>query len=217
MTNETEVTEKFLLPLYSGLGNNAYYLDDCKIVEHRPSYAACLAKYRDHLIKKEGSHGSQPCRAAMKAGTCKAMDMHMEEELAGRAMFFIDRNRLSDESLRHSAAMPSPSFVRPGSVKKVEGEKTYRSPPPDVVARRPMATGGLVSSADMKFGESSGDYADAINMAMREAMVKPEPVVVAPIAPPAPKPIAVTTVANVAKAGMSMVEIARAALASKAL
>lgn len=209
----TDQTEKIYLPLYSALGTNAYYLDDCKVVEHRPSYAACLAKFRDHQIKKEGLRGTESCRASMKAGTCKAADMHLEEELAGKALYFVDRNRLSDESLRHSAAMPSPSFVRPGSAKKVDDNKTYASPSAPVVKRPPA----VVASAPTP---TAGSYADAINMAMREALVKPEPVVAAPVVlppTPTPKPIAVTAVANVVKAGMSMVEIARAALASKAL
>ena len=206
----TDQTEKIYLPLYSALGTNAYYLDDCKVVEHRPSYAACLAKFRDHQIKKEGRQGTEACRASMRAGTCKAADMHLEEELAGKALYFVDRNRLSDESLRHSSAMPSPSFVRPGSAKRVDDSKTYASPSNVVIKRPPPIIAAALPAA-------SG-YADAINMAMRETLAKPkpEPIVVAPVAPP-PKPIAVTAVANVVKAGMSMVEIARAALASKTL
>ena len=82
----TEVTEKFHLPLYSGLSTNAYYLADCKVVEHRPSYAACLSKVRDHEAKSAGASSTASCRTAMRNGTCNALHMKQEEELAGKAL-----------------------------------------------------------------------------------------------------------------------------------
>lgn len=68
---------------------NAYYLD-CKPLEQKKPYAACL-----HTIKlsQEGALPSMysACDVEIRAGRCKALGMREQEELQGRAIYFTER------------------------------------------------------------------------------------------------------------------------------
>ena len=193
-------------------GKNAYYLDDCKIVQHRPGYASCLVKVLDHRNHQRTVLGCDDCFSAIGKGDCIAVGMRKEEEIEGRALFFVDRTALQEQTAQQEAAaqerldrQPPPQRNTHRRAYKqddsVAADKTYTS-------AKPATTPSLLDAAS----GAGGDYAAAINMAIRTGAVSPAPTPVKTI------PVAYgATAANVAKAGMSMVEIARAALAQKTL
>lgn len=189
MTNEINTT---IHPLSASAGgSNAYNLDNCDVVGHRPPYASCLFKIGEWQAKRLGTAGAVgQCGVSMGRNECPAQLMRKEETLAGKSIYFIDRKsiRAQNEARDSANAYSAAAMLRDEAEKKGKQRRTSTAP---VVAP---------SLVEMIETPAAGDYAAAINRALSET----------PSAPP-PKPTAV--VANVARAGMSMVEIARAAMA----
>ena len=200
-----EINAEFEPVSKSESGKNAYYLDECKIVQHRPGYAKCLRIVLDNRNRQRTVLGCDSCHSAIGKGECIAVNMRKDEEVAGKALFYIDRTALQEEMaqqaedalLRQASQPASRNTVRRAYRPELNDapEKTYTSAPP---VPKPMS---LLDAAT-----GGGDYAAAINMAIKTASVPT----------PTPKPI-VTVQPSVAKAGMSMIEMARAALAAKSL
>ncbi len=176
-------------PAVSATGNNAYYIDTCAIVGQRPSYASCLTKI---AARKEGRLPTAlaDCSAAIGKCECPAQAMRKKEIDAGQAMFFINRRKLNEFVAEQEGITHQAILAMPN--------KQVPTPAPK---KKPITT------------VTTGGYEDAINAAMKK-LSAPTPAV-KPAAPPAP--IAQPTApAAPAKAGMSLIELARLQLAAKA-
>lgn len=174
------------LPHVSAGGNNAYYIDTCPVVGHRPSYASCLAKVEQRKAGRLPTAQSD-CSASIGRCECPAQGMRQKELDAGQAMFFINRRKLNE-------------FVaeREGRAMGFHEARPPASPPatrPAPAPKKPV------------FAPDEG-YGAAINAALKKLPQAPVPVPVAAQPNPAP------TVAQ-AKAGMSLLELARLQLASQ--
>lgn len=169
----------------SATGINAYYIDTCAVVGQRPSYASCLAKV---AARKEGRlpTAQAECSAAIGKCECPAQAMRKQELDAGQAMFFINRKKLN-------AFVAEQEGITREALMAMPQTKTPPSP-----KKAPVVT-------------TTGGYEDAINAAMKK-LTAPAPA--APAAPAAPKVQPATTVVP-AKAGMSLLELARMQLAAK--
>ena len=180
-------------------GCNSFYLDNCEHVGHRPAYAACLKKVAE---RKNGRLDTQysDCSAAIGRKDCRAMKMRKEELAEGRAIYFINRNKLRS-FMQYQSEMEQQRWASM-SFGKTDPKKVSKRPE---LPKAPAPTPAPKHFLDM----NTGSYADAINAAMKPAA--PEP------APPAAKPTAQpqTPVAPV-KAGMSLLEMARLQMAAKA-
>lgn len=172
-------------------GCNAYYLDKCDHVGHRPAYAACLKKVA------ERQHGrldacNADCSAAIGKKDCLAAKMRKEEIVSGKAIYFINRQKLqafyrSVEEIERAKLIATPvgqwSTKKPSRSRSVE---TITTPPP------PPAKPKHFLDID------TGGYVDAINAATKTEVSKGV-VMSAP-----------------AGAGMSLLEMARQMVAAKA-
>lgn len=182
---DTNTKDEFFPLTFSADGHkNAYHLDKCDFVQHRPPYAACLFKLKEHEAKRLGA--ACACVSGIAKGECAAQVMRAEELAAGRAIYYSDRARqhvsIQDREER--------------TVIKLSGTAPVKWPAKSVITPTvPKPTNET---------DSTGDYAAAINRAMQE-----QPVAAPAVAPPQP----VVHASPVVKAGMSMVEIARAAMA----
>lgn len=178
-------------------GCNAYYLPGCEIAGHRPAYAACLKKIADRKNGRLSSSVAE-CSAAIGKKECPAQRMRKEEIVEGRAIYFVNRNKLRS-FMQYQSEMEQQRWVSMSFSK----DDKKKSPKPRMVAEAPKAP----PSAPKHFLDmNTGSYADAINAALKPT----EPTA------PAPKPVqqAPATVAP-APAGLTMMERARLALAAK--
>lgn len=188
------MTEKFEdIEIYpaeaSEQGCNAYYLPGCEIAGHRPAYAACLKKIADRKNGRLNSSVAE-CSAAIGKKECPAQRMRKEEIVEGRAIYFINRNKLRSfqqyQSEMEQQRWASMSF----------GKDDKKKPKPRAVAEPVKAPPPAPTHfLDM----NTGSYADAINAALKPT----EP------AAPAPAPTQVAQPVATAPAGLSMMERAR--------
>lgn len=173
---------------------NAFHLGNCDLVGHRPPYASCLFKLNEWKVRGLGA-ACASCATAMARNECPAQAMRAEELLAGKAIYYIDRARLqsqNDGREEQTQARLNDLLISGGVSLRKANMSLKASPKPATIVAKP---------ADFMDAQQ-GSYADAINLAVQEQPV-------APTAPPAP----VVHVVQAVKAGMSMVEIARAAMA----
>ncbi len=81
----------------SALGNNAYFLRGCQ--HHAPSvaYASCLNRIEN---RKKGRLPEiyAACSVAINCGDCMALGMQEQEQLAGKALYYINRDKLIEKS-----------------------------------------------------------------------------------------------------------------------
>lgn len=206
-------------PSKSMAGTNAYYMDYCTTGEQRPGYAVCL-----HKIKafEEGRMRDQlgACAGAIQWKTCPAMGLRDKEALEGRALFYLDREKLREW---HTAQMKMP--VTSGFLDEL---KAAGKPARDareaarVTAREaagknpPWSTTPLTKPAPKPapiIGSTDG-YAAAINAALKETAAlapAPAPKAVAP-QPAAPvKPVSLKPAP-----GETMLEFAKRMRAERA-
>jgi hypothetical protein len=201
-TKENEMSEKFIdehiYPInMSTSGANAFYLDECNVSGCRPNYAVCLNRIEQ--IKSDQLKGHD-CEAEIQRKTCPAAKMREEELVVGKAIYFIDRAKLQAFT-EANAGKASVGHGRRGSI----------------APAKPSAVESDVMTSAAQF---EGDYAAAINLAMVEASP-------AKLAEPgmSEKHHALVRAVDegylartqVAKAGMSLVELARLHLATKAV
>lgn len=210
----------------SAAGKNAYYLEGCTEVGHRPSYCICLNKIiayeRDKTLR------GMSCESQIANKTCAALKLRAEELKAGKALYFVNRDKLKTWQSEQTppvfgAHSPFPQ-PKPAKAKPVQA-----SLPPEPA--KPAAPAHFL---DVK----QGSYADALNAALKpsephkvidpklpvetdnprftpEALAKVE----AELKPaaPAPKPTEPPKVAIAGVgAGLSLLEMARARLAAQA-
>jgi hypothetical protein len=159
-------------------GDNAHYLDYCESGGMRPGYAVCLNKIKAvEENRMSGMLGA--CEAAIQQRTCAAFHMRDKERLEGRALFYINRNKLNahiaelnklpiqSEFLNELKAAQSKTPTKPASIAKPVTNPTIPAKP-------------IVGAFS---------YADAINAAISEAASQP----------PAPVEEFVTALESVAK------------------
>lgn len=192
----TNLQDEFYPMSASADGNkNAFHLGNCDLVGHRPPYASCLFKIGEWKAERLGP-ACTSCATAMARNECPAQAMRAEELLAGKAIYYIDRARLraQNDGREEQAQVRLNDLLISGGVSLRKANLSPKAPLKSVTV--------TVKSADFMDAQQ-GSYADAINLAVQE-----QPVAAA-VAPPPP----VVHVIQAVRAGMSMVEIARAAMA----
>jgi len=145
----------------SASGENAYYLENCEVVGHRPAYCACLRKVED---RKKGrlATAHSDCSAAIGKKQCAAQRMKKEELVKGQAIYFISRKKLAafcqSEEAAERQKFVATSF---GKDKRPKRQAIERAVPPKHPERKHF------------LDASTGDYADALNKAMSASAAKP--------------------------------------------
>ncbi|WKZ86378.1 hypothetical protein N5B55_05330 [Ralstonia pickettii] len=188
------VDDSFYPPSASASPSNAFYLRGCDVVQHRPAYCSCLAKIE---ARQHGGLDSMyaGCSTAIGHKTCPALSMRSEEELAGKAIYFVNRDKLrafADEQA--GQVTPSLSKVSESSLK----------PAPRPALKRPAESSIFPTMAD--------GYAAAINAGIAELNKRtPAPASV----PEQPKQV-VSLPSMSPNPGESMVEFARRMAAQRA-
>lgn len=205
MDNETT------LPIFgaehSATGNNAYYLAGCRHVCHRPAYASCLSKIAER--KKGRLEGDADCSAAIGRKDCPALAMKHEEELTGKAIYFVNRKQLQEE-MRIAAEARGQVFARMAEQGKDWAPSKTKRP----------KTSSTPAAAAPSF--SGTDYAAAINKALSaaKAATAPDSSKDLSLEPKVPASSAVKSVsadlspapkASPPSTGLSMLEFARMA------
>ena len=142
-------------PQQSMAGVNAFNFG-CKPLGFSPGYCVCLHKIaayeRDRELK-----AYPDCDKAIRNQDCPALAMRKEEQVAGKALYFLDRNILREEMDKHfKDTMP---VLRPA--KATPAPKSVPKP------ATPTAT-PIVPLASAEDG-----YAAAINAAIAEAATEP--------------------------------------------
>lgn len=131
-------TDTIIQPISaSKRGDNAYYLGGCHVVGHSPSYAACLHKL---------DTGDHTCTGAVGMHQCQARLMRDAEELQGKALYYVPRQKLEQGLARVPAwSVPPPNLPR----------TTTSAPSAAPAPKSPLI--------------DKGGYADAINAAMNSS------------------------------------------------
>lgn len=181
-------------------GGNAMYLDYCDVAWHRPGYAACLSKID---ARKEGRLDARfaACSAAIGKKTCPAMKRRMEEMTAGKALYFISREKLLAFN-QYQQEIGGQAFAA-----SVDGDNVRKSRRP---AKRVQQENNLphtpntTPTVKLVEVEPEDGYAAAINAAMKKEAQRPA--ANDEVVPNAPRP---------AGSGLSMLEMARLKLNAK--
>jgi hypothetical protein len=134
--------------------DNAYYLPGCEHRQHSPSYAACLFKITEIEAGRPQDLWSE-CMPAIKGGSCRALGMRHEEQLAGQALYYHPRQQLQ-KSVREKA--------RESAWNAAIFTKKAPAPAPAAPARPKSLLDQIAAT---------GTYADAINTAMKAPAAKP--------------------------------------------
>lgn len=125
------------MPAVSADGKrNAYYLD-CKPLEQKRAYAACL-----HVVSLQRA-GELPslysaCETAIRQGQCRAIGMREQEELQGKAIYFVERANMGITS---GAAESMRKFF--GSLKRMVGIEPAAAP-----AKKPKSLVDRIEAPD---------------------------------------------------------------------
>lgn len=185
--------EEVYAPAESASKHNGMYLDYCEVTWHRPAYAACLNKITE---RKEGRLDVRfaGCSAAIGKKMCPALKLQTEEAAAGKAIYFINRAKLSAFN-QYKQEMDGQAFA--SSVDSDNVRKTRRA------AKRPELE--PVSAPRIESDQEDG-YAAAINAAMKNAITPTAPAIKQEVVPNVPRPQG---------SGMSMLEMARLKLSNK--
>ena len=86
-------------PAQSMGGINAYNFG-CKPLGFSPGYCVCLNKIMAY--ERDGDLKTYPdCEKAIRNNDCPALAMRKEEQVAGKALYFLDRNILREEMDKH--------------------------------------------------------------------------------------------------------------------
>lgn len=186
-------------------GDNAYYLDYCIHVQHRPAYAACICKLQDR--KKGRLDGFPECSAAIGRKDCPAAAMRREEELADKAIYFVSRAELQKQ-MRAAAEARGAVFAKmaeqgrdwtPSRTKRVKTTATPAAPSVSVdyaaAINKAMSSAAAASAAAAKAPELASTVQSATNPAVEFKSVSAD----------------LKAPANSSTAGLSMLEIARRA------
>lgn len=190
--DDLSTTETIIEPISASAdGTRNMYSVQCDAVGQRMNYAAC--QWRQGVLSKpdiKTPSDWDKCAVAARCNQCPAMQMRKEEEIAGKALYFDDRNvfrKMTDAAKRWAsnvAALPSGMT----KISAPAGSAMRRDP---VVAARHSGS-MLDSMGDM------GSLADAVTAAA-----------VAPSATHAPVARVVIPITSVARDGESPLQMAR--------
>lgn len=211
------IDETIYPPEMSAGGINAFYMPGCDNVGHRPSYAICLNKIMrvERTGKLDDLHG---CGQQISSRLCPALKLRAEEKEAGRAIYFVHREKLQafkGEQERQGRAAPAATSKRdPNAMRFPAYVNEQRGLPPDHVDHFHVGKGKPHAPAPKKdsglLAHSGASYADAINAALAATpATTPEPAVT-----PAKVESATPAPAVPFKAGMSLLDLAKARLAA---
>ena len=187
-------------PSMSASGNNAFYLDHCDSIGHRPAYCACVNKI-EAVNRGESLFVGGQCEGEIRRGRCKATAMREREQRENKALFFISREKL------HHFQAEKQEYDVAAAVRKAKRKGEALPASVKVQAADPFMT--------------TGGYADAINSALSQTKFSvPTKPKLAPQPNPAIEPTRVAAPVNLApvapvKAGMSILEMARVQLAAR--
>jgi len=187
-------------------GTNAYHFS-CTVRAGTQANCICANKLKAFDEKRFGGI-LEECHDAIRVGTCPARAMRREEELAGKAIYFVNRKKLQAANDARDAAARATVPAKWGEKKPAP----VRTAPKVDDAQKPEHKAPVVKSQPKVEAPSfsdGGDYAAAINRAMSEAAVAPKQNKVEPKTPPV-----IDTLPSV-KPGMSLIEMARQRMAAK--
>ena len=180
---ETFEDDTIYPPSASAQGDNAFY-HLCEVMGQKCAYASCLKKIADRAHGRlETSFAT--CSAEIGKRTCPALQMKAQEAAAGKALFYVNR----DKQRSIFFALSKDIVV---TVSKVVSKRNWNKapevpvPPPTITKALPAVPQG-------------NDYAAAINAVLAQQSSRPVTTINAQV------PI---------RAGMSMLEIARARMAT---
>lgn len=136
-------------------GINAFNFG-CRPLGFSPGYCVCLNKIMAY--ERDGKLSAYPdCEKAIRNKDCPALGMRQEERVAGKALYFLDRNLLREEMDKHfKETMPA---LRPAKAPAL----TKSAPKPAPAPATPVTP--LAGAED--------GYAAAINAAIAEAATEP--------------------------------------------
>lgn len=160
-------------------GTRNAYSSRCAVSEQVMNYAACLWRQNVLTVPDIKTPADwAPCSAAARNGVCNAMSMRREEEIAGKAIYFVERRRGDNPVVEVARKWVTGAW---GSVKAA-----IRPTPAPAL---PRATSALDAMGDM------GDYSDAITAAVADApaaapVAAPKPSAPLPVALPGESPLA---------------------------
>lgn len=176
MTDELESTEQKPIEPISASADGTRNMQSlsCSTLGQRMNYAACL--WRQGVLAKPDIRKPAdwaPCASARSSGTCRALQMRSEEEIAGKAIYFQDRGtvrRISDTvrqwimpSTTKKAATPAHALDTLGSaptlaeaVTAAAKEQQARAPEPEPKPEAPKVRPSFVDIKPLP-GESPLD------------------------------------------------------------
>jgi hypothetical protein len=178
-------------PEQSAAGTNTWTVKTCRAVGYTPGYCVCLNKLKA-FERDEGLASYPECHKAIGDKSCPAISLRQEEQLEGKALYYVDRALLREE-MEKTFAASTPSF-RPTKVTPAPTTKPQAAVKP-IPAPTPQDCTVPASVTD--------GYAAAINAAIKEAAAAPATVETEPepkVDAPSPSPV---------KKGLSILEIAR--------
>ena len=218
-------------PVTASTGGNNAHCVHCSI-GYSGSYCVCLHKI---AAVGRGMPTSNPdCDTAIRNRVCEAVHMREQELAAGKALFFVDRNKqraFHDEQAAKALAlkpvekkfgenMPSKLPPRPaGTAHALHEFADDRQRTPKTEAFKPVKP---VKPVKPLVPDTGNDYANAINAAISEiskpapVAPKPAPIVTKPIKAPVTQPApAKLPEADAGIAALSPLEAARRRMQQK--
>jgi len=188
--NEAVLARQPIYPAAQSMSGTNTYTVGCKEAGFRAGYAVCLNKIA--AFERDRSLSAYTvCETAIKGKSCPAMPMREQEQLAGKAMYYVDRRLMLEELDKQAQAQREAYAAQRPPVKKPAHGTT--SPTAASTPQPKIAAKSIQSTSNEEDG-----YAAAINAAIKETQAQaatPEPV-------ETPEPV-------VQKPGMSLLEIAK--------
>lgn len=172
-------------PPEQSMGGINSYNFGCKPLGFSPGYCVCLNKIMAYERDGNKLTTYPECEKAIRNKDCPALAMRQEERVAGKALYFIDRNILREEMDKHfRETMPA---LRPA--KATPAPKSVPTPAPKVTSDK----------REMAMPEGDG-YAAAINAAIAQSATEQpkteEPKATAPSASEQPKRLSIVEMAR---------------------
>lgn len=213
-----EFKDEAAYPIKASAGGKNSYVLRCEYIEQSAHYAVCLNKHVAHEAGRDAEAIGPACVRAIENEKCPALQMRKQEIAAGQAIFYIDREKF--KVWQHEQFMAEGLIAKTG-YEPVRQKRRVPLPPiigdiSEQALNIPVPFGGLKSSASKKSLASvetlgdGGSYADAINTALTQAL-ESTPISEGDSVGPTPA----VGLSLAAKPGLSLMELARKAVAIK--
>ena len=159
---ENEFKDDEVYPVeFSAGGINAYAIP-CGIMSFRPGYCVCVNKLDAY---QRGRRDFLPeCVTAIGNGTCDAIALRKEEVAAGKAIYFVHREKLKAFQEKRDYGMSGRQSALESLKKKLFGSMTTATSEP---AKSSLSVKSPVSKPTIPAIDTGG-YAEAINSAITE-------------------------------------------------